>query len=63
MDEVPGKDSEILRNFLIQNFGFDWIKSAIIEKVYDNTIKVSKDHLFILLRLNSEKTRGDIDIR
>jgi len=56
-DEVPGRDSEILKNFLIQNVGFEWIRSAIIEKLDDITIKVSGGDQSILLKLNSEKTR------
>ena len=56
-DEVPGRDSDILKNFLIQNVGFEWIRSAIIEKLDDITIKVSGGDQSILLKLNSEKTR------
>ncbi len=57
-DEVPGRDSERFKSFLIKNFfGLDWIIYAEIEKVNENTIKVSKDSQSLLLKLNSEKTK------
>jgi hypothetical protein len=32
-DEIPGKDSGRLIEFIEQNFGIDWIKTANIEKI------------------------------
>ncbi|GFO97599.1 hypothetical protein ig2599ANME_1804 [groundwater metagenome] len=56
-DEVPGMDSEKFKNFLIQNYGIDWIIAAKIEKIDNNTtISVSNNNHFLLFKLNSEKT-------
>lgn len=56
-DEIPGKDSDKLIEYLT---GFDeskWIRHAKIEKVDNgNTIKISDEKNSLLLKLNNEKT-------
>ncbi|MCE8428173.1 MAG: hypothetical protein J5U19_07300 [Candidatus Methanoperedens sp.] len=61
-DEIPGKDSERLKDFLKQRFDIDWVitKIEIIEK--DKTIKVSFKNNFLFLKLNNEKTELTIEI-
>ena len=62
-DEVPGNDSGRLIEFLKQNFGIDWIKTAKIEKIDDTkTIRVSTEKNSISLRLNDEKTKINLKI-
>src|SRR3972149_11562703 len=39
-DEIPGLDNAKLIDFLKQNYNIDWVKSAIIEKTDDKTIRV-----------------------
>ncbi len=62
-DKIPGRDNVILIEFLKQNFGIDWIKTAKIEKIEDGrTIKVSTEKNSLLLRLNDEKTKVSLKI-
>jgi len=62
-DKVPGKDSEGLINFLSQKFGIDWIKTAKIEKIDDEkNIRISTGKNVLLLKLNKEKTKLNIEI-
>lgn len=57
-DEIPGSDSEILRDFLIKNIHIDWAKTAKIDKIDDyKTIILTDDNNFFSLELNNEKTR------
>lgn len=62
-DNIPGDDNEKLIDFLKQNFGIDWIKTGIIEKI-DNvkTIKVSTKNESIFLKLNDEQTEVNLSI-
>lgn len=57
-DEVPGIDSDKFKNFLIQNYEIDWILAANIEKIDENTIRLSKGTRSLLVRLNNENTRA-----
>ncbi len=62
-DKIPGNDNEILIEFLKQNFGIDWVKTAKIEKIDDGkTIKVSTEMNSLSIRLNDEKTRVTLSI-
>ena len=62
-DEIPGKDSGRLFEFIEQNFGIDWIKTANIEKIDDvRTIRVSTEKNSLSLRLNHEKTKAILTI-
>ncbi len=61
-DDVPGKDSEKLIEFLAIN-GVDWIKTAKIEKINNNqTIEVSADKKMLSLKLNEEQTEVHLKI-
>jgi hypothetical protein len=62
-DEIPGNDSEKLKDFLKMEFRIDWVNTAKIEKINnDKTIKISNGQEFILLKLNNEKTKLYIEI-
>lgn len=62
-DEIPGNDNGRLIEFLAQDFGIDWVKTATIEKTDENnTIKVSIEGKFLLLKLNDEKTEVNLII-
>lgn len=62
-DEIPGNDSIRLINFLKKKFCIDWIKTARIEKIeYDKTIKVSTEKNFLLLSLNIDRSKLNIEI-
>jgi len=57
-NKIPGNDNGRLIEFLIQNFGIDWIKTAIIKKIdAGKTIRVYTEKNFLSLRLNDEKTK------
>ena len=62
-DNIPGNDNLRLIEFLKQNFGIDWVKTAKIEKI-DNgkTIKVSTQKNYLLLKLNNEQTEVNLEI-
>ncbi|MCZ7400711.1 MAG: hypothetical protein O8C61_00645 [Candidatus Methanoperedens sp.] len=62
-DEIPGNDDVRLIEFLNQNFGIDWVKTAKLEKIdNDKTIKVSTEKNYLSLRLNDEKTNVNLKI-
>ncbi len=62
-DKIPGKDDVKLIEFLKQNFGVEWIKTAKIEKIDDgNTIKVSTEKNYLSFRLNDKKTIANLEI-
>lgn len=62
-NEVPGNDNERLIEFLKQKFELDWIKTAKINKINDDsTIKVSTEKNNISLKLNDEKTKVSLEI-
>ncbi|WAM22573.1 MAG: hypothetical protein OI715_00335 (plasmid) [Candidatus Methanoperedens sp.] len=61
-DEIPGKDSDKLVEFL-RDMDVKWVKKAKIEKV-DNgdTIKIFNEKKSLLLKLNNEKTEASLTI-
>lgn len=62
-DEIPGNDSGRLIDFLKQNYGIDWVKTATIEKIDDGkTIRVSVEKNYLSLSLNNEKTKAILTI-
>jgi|GEM_PF-3504834 len=62
-DEVPGNDSGRLIEFLKQNYGIDWAKTAKIDKIdNDKTIRVSTEKNCLSLKLNPEKTKVNLII-
>lgn len=60
--DIPGKDEGKLREFLIERYGIDWAKTAIIEKI-DNgkIIEVSANGKILSLKLNDENTEVIFD--
>ena len=62
-DDIPGNDNEKLIEFLKQNFGIDWVKTAKIEKIDEGkTIKVSNQKNHLLIKLNDEQTEVNLVI-
>ncbi len=62
-DDVPGNDNGRLIEFLKQNYGIDWVKTAKIEKIDDcRTIRVSYEKNYLFLGLNDNKTLVNIKI-
>ena len=56
-DNVPGKDDGKLIQFLEQKYGTDWIRSAKIEKIGNDEIKIFTEKNSLSLKLNTENTR------
>lgn len=62
-DDIPGKDDGRLLEYLEKMYGFDWVRTAKIEKFDDSqtkkigTIKISTVTKSLWLRLNDEKTK------
>ncbi len=62
-DEIPGKDSIKLIEFLERDFGINWVKKESIEKSNDGrTISFSEGTNSLFLRLNNQKTRAILKI-
>lgn len=62
-DKIPGNDNGRLIRFLERNFDIDWIKTANFEKTEEGrTIRVFTEEHFLLLRLNYEKTKANLEI-
>ena len=61
-DYIPGNDSVILSEFLVQSFGINWIKTAgvvaICKEDNDKTIVVKSDKNSVSIRLNDEKNKA-----
>lgn len=54
---VSGEDKENLVSFLWMKCHIDWINTAKIKKVDENTIKASADRKSLYLRMNNKKTK------
>ena len=61
-DNVPGKDNGRLVEYLEQKYGVDWVRTAKIEKIDNNEIKISTEKNFLSLKLNNEKTKVTLTI-
>ncbi len=62
-DKIPGNESILLIEFLKQNFGIDWIKTAKIEKIDDDkTVRIYTEKNSLTLRLNDGKTKVNLKI-
>jgi hypothetical protein len=62
-DGIPGNDNERLIEFLKQNFGIGWVKTATIEKIdNDKTIKLFTGKNYISLKLNDKKPEVNLSI-
>jgi|GEM_PF-2028110 len=61
-NDIPGNNGRLIE-FLKQNFGVDWVKTAKIEKIDDGkAIEVSYEKNYISLKLNNEKTEAYLKI-
>jgi len=61
-ENVPGKDEGKLKEFLEQKYGVDWIRSAKIEKIGNNEIRMSTEKNVLVLNLNNENTKVTLSI-
>ncbi|HMB44442.1 MAG TPA: hypothetical protein VKL21_01335 [Candidatus Methanoperedens sp.] len=61
-DNVPGKENGKLIEYLEQKYGVDWVRTAKIEKIDNNEIKVANEKNFLSLRLNNENTKVTLTI-
>ena len=62
-EKIPGNDSRRLIDFLIKNYGVDWVKTARIEKIENGKIiEVSTEKNYISLKLNDEQTEVNLEI-
>ena len=61
-DNVPGKDNGKLIEFLEQKYGVDWARTAKIEKIDNNEIKIATEKNFLSLKLNNENTKVTLTI-
>jgi hypothetical protein len=61
-DNVPGKDNGRLVEYLEQKYGVDWARTAKIEKIDNNEIRVATEKNFLSLRLNNENTKVTLTI-
>ncbi|MBZ0176043.1 hypothetical protein [Candidatus Methanoperedens sp. BLZ2] len=62
-DEIPGNDNRRLIEFLIRNFGINWVEFAEIAKTDDNrSIKLSYENNFLSLKLNNEISKVELKI-
>jgi hypothetical protein len=56
-ENVPGKDNGKLVEYLEQKYGVDWIRTAKIEKINNNEIKIFTEKNFLSLKINNENTK------
>ncbi len=61
-DNVPGKENGKLIEYLEQNYGVDWIRTAKIEKIDNNDIRIATEKNFLSLKLNNENTKVTLTI-
>jgi hypothetical protein len=64
-DKIIKEDNNenfILVQFLKRNYDIDWVKEAKISIIDDKTIKVYTENNFLTLKLNTEKTRVNLEI-
>lgn len=56
-DNVPGKDDGKLIEYLEQKYGVDWVRTAKIEKINNNEIRIATEKNSLSLKLNNENTK------
>ena len=61
-DNVPGKENGKLIEYLEQNYGVDWVRTAKIEKIDNNEIRIATEKNFLSLKLNNENTKVTLTI-
>jgi len=55
-ENVPGKDNGRLIEYLEQKYGVDWVRTAKIEKMGKDEIRIATDKNVLSLILNNQKT-------
>ena len=55
-ENVPGKDSGKLIEYLEQKYGVDWVRTAKIEKIGNDEIRIATEKNLLSLTLNNQKT-------
>lgn len=61
-DNVPGKENGKLIEYLEQNYGVDWVRTAKIEKIDNNDIRIATEKNFLSLKLNNENNKVTLTI-
>lgn len=62
-EEIQENDGSLFRNFLIQNYGFEWVKGARIDKIDEGrTINVSYKNESLSLGLDKEIAKAILTI-
>jgi hypothetical protein len=61
-ENVPGKDNGKLIEYLEKKYGVDWVRTAKIEKIDNNEIKIATEKNFLSLKLNNENTKVTLTI-
>jgi len=61
-DNVPGKDNGKLLEYLEQKYGVDWVRTAKIEKINNNEIRIATEKNLLTLKLNNENTKVTLTI-
>lgn len=61
-DEIQGNDYKILIEFLILNYGVDWVKKATIVRDNDKTLSMTSKKNSLSLNLNNENTELNLKI-
>lgn len=61
-DNVPGKENGKLIEYLEQNYGVDWVRTAKIEKIDNSEIRIATEKNFLSLKLNNENNKIDLTI-
>jgi len=61
-DNVPGKDNGKLIEYLEQKYGVDWVRTAKIEKINNNEIRIATEKNLLTLKLNNENTKVTLTI-
>jgi len=61
-ENVPGKDDGKLIEYLEQKYGVDWVRTAKIEKIDNNEIRIATEKNFLSLKLNNENTKVTLTI-
>jgi len=61
-ENVPGKDNGKLIEYLEQKYGVDWVRTAKIEKIDNNEIRIATEKNFLSLKLSNENTKATLTI-
>lgn len=62
-NKVPGEDTDLLKNFLIKNYGLSCVRDENITKIENGkVIEVVNDKIKVLISLNNNKTKAKLSI-